>query len=357
MPEFSVTGFDQEHFKRTEEYVKKIKRIYKSAIKEATRLGMSVKYDPKKPFDFSKFPTIKKKIDKLMKEVADKMQDVILEGVDAEWEFANDKNDDFVNSIIKTDNMPGRAMSRLFGRNKEGLDAFKVRKSNGLNLSDRIWNQTKQFKSEMELALEVGIGEGTSAKEIAEQLEQYLENPDKLFRRVRDKENGMLRLSKHAQAYNPGRGVYRSSFKNAQRVARTEINGSYRRSDNERWQKLDFVVGFEIKRSQNKTQCDICDSMIGVYPKTYVWAGNHANCRCFKVSILATSDEINQLELMMLNGEDTSKYQSKRLVNKMPDGWRNWVTGNKDRLLRAKSLPYFLSENPGFYKDFKIVGK
>ena len=70
---------------------------------------------------------------------------------------------------------------------------------------------------------------------------RYLRNPDKLFRRVRDK-HGNLRLSKAAKAYHPGRGVYRSSYRNALRLTATENNMAYRTADHLRWQQQPFVV-------------------------------------------------------------------------------------------------------------------
>ena len=58
---------------------------------------------------------------------------------------------------------------------------------------------------------------------LSRDVRRYLRNPDKLFRRVRDK-HGNLRLSKAAKAYHPGRGVYRSSYRNALRLTATENN-------------------------------------------------------------------------------------------------------------------------------------
>ena len=98
---------------------------------------------------------------------------------------------------------------------------------NGLNLSDRIWNYTNSFKEEIEMGLDIGLGEGKSASELSSELKRYLNNPDELFRRVRDK-HGNLHLSSRAKAYHPGRGVYRSSYKNAMRLAGTETNMAYR---------------------------------------------------------------------------------------------------------------------------------
>jgi hypothetical protein len=124
----------------------------------------------------------------------------------------------------------------------EALKAFQERKINGLGLSDRVWNYSRQLKGELELGIDIALGEGRSAAQLSRDLRQYLQNPDKLFRRVKDK-HGILHLSKNAQKYHPGPGVYRSSYKNAMRLTRTEINMAYRVADYEKYQQLDFVTG------------------------------------------------------------------------------------------------------------------
>ena len=144
----------------------------------------------------------------------------------------------------------------------------------------------------MELALDIGIGEGRSAAELSRDVRRYLNHPERLFRRVRDK-HGNLVLSQAAKAFNPGQGVYRSSFKNARRLTATETNMAYRKADNERWQQLFFVVGFEVKLSNNHSIngvpfTDICDELAGKYPKTFVFTGWHPLCRCYTVPILIT---------------------------------------------------------------------
>lgn len=139
-----------------------------------------------------------------------------------------------------------------------------------MNLSDRVWRYTEQFKSEIELGIDIGLRDGLSADELSRDLRQYLQHPDKLLRRVRD-EHGNLVLSKAAKAFHPGQGVYRSSYKNARRLAATETNMAYRTADYVRWQQLDFVVGIEIHLSNNHTLNgvpfeDICDFLQGRYP-------------------------------------------------------------------------------------------
>jgi hypothetical protein len=53
---------------------------------------------------------------------------------------------------------------------------------------------------------------------------------------------------------------------------------AYRSADVARWEKLDFVTGYEVKLSNNHPEYDICDELAGKYPKTFVFKGWHPNC-------------------------------------------------------------------------------
>ena len=158
----------------------------------------------------------------------------------------------FLASILRTSKLTKEEAERYQARNLEALSAFQKRKENGLNLSQRVWKYAEELKDAMELGIDVGLGEGKSAQQLSRDLRQYLNEPDRLYRRVRDK-GGNLRLSKAAKMYHPGQGVYRSSAKNAQRLTRTEINMAYRESEYLRWQQLDFIVGIRVMLSNNHT--------------------------------------------------------------------------------------------------------
>ena len=172
----------------------------------------------------------------------------------------------------------------MFSRNLDGLKALQRRVDNGMNLSDRVWNITNQTKGHVELFLESGMATGRSAEAIGRDFRQLLIDPDKRFRRIRD-DKGKLVLSQPMKGYTPRRGVYRSSRMNALRVSATETNMGYRGSDSERWQQLNFVLGFEVKRSPNAHPCAICDAMKGKYPKDFVFLGWHPFCICFAVPL------------------------------------------------------------------------
>lgn len=219
-----------------------------------------------------------------------------------------------------------------------------------MDLSQRVWRYVGQFKEQLESALDVGLGEGRSAQELARDVKKNLREPDRLFRRVRDK-RGNLVLSKAARAYHPGQGVYRSSVKNAQRLTRSEINMAYRESDFLRWQQLDFVVGFEIHRSNHepRCKCKMCDRLQGRYPKTFKFKGWHPQCMCYAVPILMDEETFDENELgdlkAALRGTEYKKKQSRNLVTDVPDGFKEWVEENKEASAGWSSTPYFIQDN------------
>lgn len=160
-------------------------------------------------------------------------------------------------------------------------------------------------------------------------------------------------MSKAAQAFHPGQGVYRSSYKNAMRLTRSEINMAYRESDYQRWQALDFVVGFEIMRSNHEPlcKCSTCAKLVGRYPKTFKFVGWHPQCMCFAIPIMEDfysedrrNDRVNRLKAA-LNGTTAKKYISPETIDKMPDGFNEWVDAHKDIQKNWSSTPYFIRDN------------
>ena len=215
-----------------------------------------------------------------------------------------------------------------------------------MGLSDRVWKVAEQARGHIELSLGNALGKGTPAPELARIIKQDLLNPDKLFRRVRD-ENGILRLSKNARNYHPGQGVYRSSYKNALRVARTEVNMAYRSADHDRWQGEDFVTGIRISLSNNHTLngrpfVDICDDLQGVYPKTFKFTGWHPQCRCIATPVMEDSTAYFQ---RLLNGGEAPDQ-----IKDTPKAFKDWLRDNEDRIQGAKArgtLPYWIRDNGG----------
>ncbi|QDK80848.1 hypothetical protein EXU85_20435 [Spirosoma sp. KCTC 42546] len=347
---FSITDWNNRHFKQVEDYARRIDLIYLTAVQEAVQIAQSVEENPDKQFSFDDYPRTKDRIDSLIQRMALNMILTIDTGMVAEWGLANDQNDALIESVFSSTPQPRQKTepvtppARYLDRNEEALKAFRIQKVGGMTLSDRVWNYTSQFKGELEMAIDVGLGQGRSAAQLSMDIRKYLNKPDRLFRKVRDK-RGNLGLSKVAKNYHPGQGIYRSSYKNAMRLTRTEINSAYREADHLRYQQLDFVVGIEVRRSNHVFSCDVCESLKGRYPKTFKFKGWHQQCRCHAISILATPEELQKLTGMILNGEDPSTLRSVNEITDLPEGFTRWVSDNQDRLNRAKQVPYFISDN------------
>lgn len=311
-------------------------------------------FNPARLFSFSDYPSTRRKIEKLLSDLQAGITAVIVDGIRSEWTLSNEKNDELARQVFGgegADKLTKEQERRYFGRGGEARDAFIKRKEGGLGLSDRVWRYTNQFKDEIELGLDLGIRSGRSADELSRDLRSYLQHPDKLFRRVRD-EHGQLVLSQRAKAYHPGRGVYRSSYKNARRLAATETNIAYMTADYERWQQLDFVVGIEIKLSNNHTLngvpfTDICDKLKGRYPKDFKFTGWHPLCRCQAVTILKTDEEIAEDTRRILDGEPLDGKSVNR-VDDVPGDFKQWLKDNEERAKRSYSVPYFIKDNPKY---------
>lgn len=350
---FSVEGFDTRHYRQTEEYVHAIDRLYDTAIHSFSRLAGSVKVDPDKPFDFASRPAFQRRAQEIVNELANSMSAVIQHGTEEQWLYACKKNDAFLAHIMDTSKIGKRQLNKMQDKNLDALAAFQERKVGGLDLSQRVWQYAGQTKGLMELGIDIAVGDGRSAEELSRDLREYLQEPDKLFRRVRDK-HGNLVLSKRAAAYHPGLGVYRSSYKNAMRLARTEINMAYRDSDRYRWNNMDFIVGYRVHLSNNHTLNgkpfkDICDELAGDYPKDFVFKGWHPNCRCFVTPILQDPDEFNTDELNEMKaafyGTEYKKFQSRNTPSGVPKGFKQWVKKHKEESLNWRKQPYWIKDN------------
>ena len=373
----ALNKYDKQHLRNLTAYERQVDAIYRAAVKEATALGLSIRdLDPTRLFSFSDYPITRKRLESLLESLKSGLSAVIVNGVNHEWTLANNKNNELCRQVFgeNVGKLSNAQYRRYFKNNEEAREAFLARKVQGLNLSDRVWKYTNQFKEEIELGLDIGLRSGKAAERLQKDLQLFLQHPDMLFRRVRD-EHGQLVLSKRAAAYHPGRGVYRSSYKNARRLAATETNIAYRSADFARWQDLDFVVGIRVVVSNNHTLLgadgkphkftDICDELSapvgskavkgqGCYPKDFKFTGWHPHCRCHAETILKTEEEMMRDNERLLIGEEPLK-ESVNTVTGVPQEFKDWLKDNKERAKRSTSVPYFISDNekylPKGYKN------
>ena len=84
---------------------------------------------------------------------------VILNGIEAEWTLATNKNNELCNVVFgeyATKLSPEQAR-KYYNTNDKACKAFTERKIGGLKLSDRVWRYTEQFKTEIEMGIDLGL--------------------------------------------------------------------------------------------------------------------------------------------------------------------------------------------------------
>ena len=367
----------QELFKRTEGYAYSVRAHYMDAFNQVINLVKGTELEAGKPFSFSEYG-YSEQVTPIFRQMYSRVYQTIRGGVQAEWLNSNEHTDDLVKAVFGASSIEDHHFARYFKRNQEAMDAFFARKSadGGLNLSQRVWKYNGEFKEELENTLDLAIGEGTPAMQLASKVKEYLNDPDRWYRRFRykvgededgkpiyglkwkrriwDDETGTYKwIDAKPTKYHPGEGrpgVYRSSARNAQRLARTETNIAYRTADYERWQQLDFVIGMRVKLSNNHPVTDICDLMADkLFPKDFKWTGWHPNCRCYMEPVLATEADMDTMLDNILDGkEPTDNLELEGEVTKMPEEFGDWIKANEERMEAARergTLPYFVRDN------------
>ena len=324
-------NYDEQHRKHLIDYLQQIERLFYQWVGFSVSLALKTDFQELVTSTLFAFAATKKgkAFEKELANFSNQLDQIIKQGITKEWAFAN----------LKQDKLLRDGLTKY--QNLEALETFKKRKIKDFTVSNRVWDIAKKTQSEIELALSVSLEEGKSAVQLSREVRNLLNNPTALFRRVRDK-YGNLVLSKNAQNYHPGQGVYRSAYKNALRLASNEINVAYKSADWLRIQQNPDVVGFEVRLSPQHKVYDMCDQLKGKYPKSFRFHGWHVGCKCHIITILKTDEEL----IKELKADETLPPESStNYVEDVPSNYKQWVTDNKDRFKNWKTKPYFIEEN------------
>lgn len=333
--------YEQKHLLNIKRNQRKINKAYQKAINKIYG-GISLPKS-KDTFDITKVPQLNKVVNEALGTWEQEITTIMVNGVKDAWDFSDAKIDEILKQFTIGKELSPLIKEALFSRNEAAMQEFLKRASvkEGLDLSHRIWNYSGQFRYEIENNLAIGISEGKPAAAIARDQKKYLVEPDRLFRRIRDFE-GKLVLSAAAKAYKPGQGIYRSSYKNALRLTRTETNIAYRTADNDRYSRSQIVLGYEVQLSARHPKFDICDHLTGRYPKDFKFVGWHPQCLCFTVPVLPTMEEYEKFEDAVLSG---GSYPMKGQIKNVPSNLTKYVSDNKAMLKRLKNVPYWIKDN------------
>ncbi len=148
---------------------------------------------------------------------------------------------------------------------------LSVRGVDGLTLSERIWKLTQDNTHELKKIIAGDILQGKSAASMSRDIRGFLRRPETLRGAVKD-------------ALHPGRGVYKSAYKNAMRVTRTETN----KADIDGQALTAKKMGYKL---QLKTSgIDPCPECLDLEDKVFDYgefpAPVHPQCMCFALTVL-----------------------------------------------------------------------
>jgi len=372
--------------RRTEAYAEKVRLLFARTVNEILAINKTMpELDEGVMFSFDGTSAKKREqVETLLRRLHSAATLAIQKGVQAEWAQANAEADKLVQSVLGKEVLGSPQFTAYMQRNTKAMQAFIGRSEHGLNLSQRVWKPVRQLRDEMEVAMTVAIGEGESAADMSRKVRQYLNDPDLMFRRFRykigekdildeqgnvvgkepvfgrkwkkrviDPDTGRHKwIDYDRDSYPTGRGVYKSSAKNAMRVTRTETNIAYRRADNERWQQMDFVIGQRIQLSKNHPKPDICDKLQGEYPKDFQFDGWHPQCFCYVTPITIPPEETQRITEAFLKGEDWRAVRDEimrgRQITDYPANFKDWVTSHAEDIAIAReqgTAPYFIANN------------
>ena len=316
---------------RLTQYVSQVQSIYDMANRRMAEIAASTGYDGEVPFSFKDYPELAEAVKDVQAQFVNEIGTTIMRGTSDEWRQSNLMQDLLADKVLKhyRAQVRGKRFKQYYQTNSEALRAFQTRRERGLNLSDKLWMQSDLYRKEMEVAISTAIEKGMSAITLSKRISRYLSDYPSLKHDY---------WEKYAKAADCHDCEYRSI-----RLARTEINMAYRTAEQERWKQFDFVLGYEIKLSGNHPAVDICNYLIGRYPKDFKFVGWHPNCMCYVVPIIMSEEEY----------WSENRRKSDEQITDVPDRFKEWIMDNRERIdvmKERRTLPYFIKDNSKYMK-------
>lgn len=326
------------HAQRLGQYMMQVVAVYDKMVSALSSKVLDAGYDGSVELLLKDYPELGKDVQQLQNNFVSSMNNIILSSTSKEWRESNLLQDLLAEKVWKyyEASHSDKKYKQFFQTNSDALKAFQQRTEKGMNLSQRLWKQSEDAKSELEACISTAIEKGMSAITLSKRVSQYLNDFPSMQR-------------DYAEKYGHAAQVKNCQY-NSIRLARSEINMAYRSAEYERWQQMDFILGYEVKLSKSHPAPDICNDLAGKYPKGFKFLGWHPNCMCYTVPIIAKEEDYwanwKRNPLPTLTIDDSPQFTE-------------WTIKNRGRINRAKergTLPYFLRDNEQYIvKDPKAI--
>jgi len=158
--------------------------------------------------------------------------------------------------------------------NGQAMDALIRTSYGGIAFSRRVWDITWSAERQIRNQINLAVLTGQSSAKVSRRIRGYMGIPD-TFRGLAFKE------------YHPGAGIYRSAYKNALRLANTEMSRAYVEGTFRYAMMKDWVIGWKW-RTGSGNPCDDCLDNEGTFFSKKDGPPNiplHPFCACYPETI------------------------------------------------------------------------
>lgn len=169
---------------------------------------------------------------------------------------------------------PDRKVTSLFWVGKARKirrNILKFRGIDGLKMSERIWKLNQDNIYQLKRILSSGILQGNSADKISRDVRGFLLQPETLRGRARAE-------------LTPGKGIYKSAYKNALRLTRTETNRAYVDGQKETTKAMGYKMQFKVSGINTCSKCN--DLHRQIFEPDEFPAPVHPHCMCYALTVL-----------------------------------------------------------------------
>jgi hypothetical protein len=166
---------------------------------------------------------------------------------------------------------PTIKLTSKFWAGKQASIIKNITKKNlqGLTLSERVFDLTSRAEADLKRLIANEVANGTSPYNISKKIEKYV-SPAVIGA-------GVLGVA-------VGSGVYRSPYKNAMRLARTETNRAYVQASAQFYENKPWVESVDVTLSPVHSDTDDCDDVADGGPYSPSEAASlvpvHPHCMC-----------------------------------------------------------------------------
>lgn len=274
----------QNHLQVTRETLARLQEAFEKAFTDVERILMGIDHDPRLTAQRAFWRTKRDQLKYIAEGLSNGFADALKDGMNLVTLNAAEVSELAETMLLTSQGFDAALVSPEFRTLPLAAVDHVWRRigTDGLTLSDRIWNLEKHVWRRIDGIVMSGIARGQSAVEMAKGLQRDIlgiASPRQIPENLRWTE----RVSKSVR----GRG---SIHYNALRLARTEIGNAYHEADVKAAQLSKVVLGLKWNLSPAHAQYDVCDPLSnqdvyglgpGVYPPGSVPLYPHPNCFCY----------------------------------------------------------------------------